>query len=82
MWLHKGEVESTHQPVPLFTGQSDQCIVTIRPMEAFFTQRFVLQDEAVVFLEQTFDFVSLSVSENIQCATERVVLQVVLNQYR
>lgn len=61
MPFHQGDIIPIEQPIYLLTSEGNEFIGALWPLELFFSERLIVEHEAVVLPEQAFDFVALFV---------------------
>ena len=79
MAFHGVNIIAIEQPVYLLPGECDHLVSRLWPLEFLLFKALVIEDKAVVFPEQAFDFVTLFIGEGIELAGKRVVSQLTLN---
>ena len=79
MTLNFRDIIAIQQPVHLLAIDRDDGLGLFGPFEFFFGEGFVVEYEAVFFPKKAFNFVALSVDENVEFSIKGIVAQLQLN---
>ena len=82
MTFEQADIVAIKQPIHLLSGQLNQLITGFRPLKLLFSQGFVIEYKAIVFPQQTFDFIALSIGESIQGTGEGIMPKFLFHQHR